>query len=309
MEITFTHPEYLWFLVVMPLLVIIHFTSLKSTKRKALKFANFEAIARVSDGEVISSNISLLFIRLFIVILFVLALSGTIYWYSGAGSNFDFVLAIDASNSMLAKDFSPNRLESAKINAQEFLDLIFQSNKVGVISFSSTSIIEKELSDKFSEVRKVINNIQVSKTGGTDLGEAIITSTNLLINTDRPRIIILLTDGQSNVGIPLKEALEYAKSKEAIIYSIGIGSEKGGEYFGNVSLKIDEETLKIIAEDTDGKYFKAENDQSLREVYKQIAAITETKIKRDLGVPFLVISLILILIEWIMINTRYRTIP
>ncbi len=309
MEVTFTDPEYLWFLIVIPILMIIHFISLKSTKRKALKFANFDAIARVTDGEVLSKNLSLLFLRLIIVILFVLALAGTTYWYSGSGSEFDFVLAIDASNSMLADDFSPNRIESAKINAQEFLDLISRSNKIGIVSFAGTAIIEKDLSNEFFEVKNTINNIQARNTGGTDLGEAIITSSNILLATEKPRIIILLTDGQSNVGVSLEDAIKYAKSKGITIYTIGIGTEGGGNYIGNVSLKLDEENLKKIAVETDGDYFRAENEKSLNEIYKKIAKITETKMNKNLGITFLVISLILVLIEWTMINTRFRTIP
>lgn len=309
MEVTFKDPQYIWFLFVVPILIIIHFISLKSTKRKAVKFANFEAIARVTQGEVLSKNLLLLSVRLIIVILFVLALAGTTYWHSGPGSNFDFVLAIDASSSMLTNDFNPNRIEVAKLRAQEFLDLISMNSKVGVISFAGTSIIEKELSNEFSEVKRTVINLQVKNIGGTDLGEAIITSTNLLLKTDRPRVIILLTDGQNNVGIPLEDAIKYAKSNQVLIYTIGIGTEQGGLYIGNVSLKLDEETLKTIAESTDGKYFIAKNDESLREAYNDIAAITETRIKRDLEIPFFVISLLLILVEWVMINTRYRTIP
>src|SRR3989344_2294049 len=124
MEITFTNPEYLWFLFVIPILILVHFAGLRSTRRKALKFANFEAIERVTGGQVLSKNLFLLTIRLIIVILFVLALAGTIYWYAGQGSDFDFVLAIDASNSMLATDLPPNRIEVAKIRAQEFISLI-----------------------------------------------------------------------------------------------------------------------------------------------------------------------------------------
>jgi Ca-activated chloride channel family protein len=309
MEITFTDLQYLWFLFAIPVLIIVHFASLRSTKRKALKFANFEAIERITGGRILSKNLSLLTVRLIVVILFVLALAGTTYWYSGPGSNFDFVLAIDSSNSMLTNDFTPNRIEAAKIRAGEFLNMISTNSNVAIVSFAGTSIIEQDLSNEFSKVKNAIESIQARNIGGTDIGEALITSSNLLIHPERPGVIILLTDGQNNVGVPLEDALTYTSKKNIIIYTIGIGTKKGGNYIGNISLKLDEETLKMIAEKTDGKYFKAETDQSLRETYKQIAAITETKIKRELGVPFFVLSLILVLMEWVMINTRYKTIP
>lgn len=287
MEVTFTNPEYLWFLFVIPVLIFVHFTSLRSTKRKALKFANFEAIERVTGGEVLSRNLFLLTVRLTIVILFVLALAGTTYWYSGPGSNFDFVLVIDASSSMLSTDIIPNRIEAAKIRVREFIGLISTSSKVGVISFAGTSIIEQDLSDNFADVRNAIENIQARNIGGTDIGEAIITSSNLFINPDRPGIIILLTDGQSNVGVPIEDALNYIKNKRIIVHTIGLATEEGGIYIGNVSLKLDEETLQRIALQTEGKYFKAETDASLRESYGEIAEITETRNKRELGILFL----------------------
>ena len=309
MALTFTDPEYLWFLLVIPLLVIAHFASLRSTKRKALKFANFEAIERVTGGEILSKNLSLLIIRLTIVVLFVLALSGTTYWYSGPGSDFDFVLAIDASSSMLSADFTPNRIEAAKIRAEEFIDLISPSSKVGVLSFAVTSIIDQRPTESFSEVKKAIRNIEARNIGGTDIGEAIVTSSNLFTNPERAGVIVLLTDGQSNVGVKLQDALDYIRDKSVIIYSIGIATEAGGSYLGNVSLKLDEENLRLSAENTEGKYFIAKDVQSLRETYEQIAKITETRIKRELSLTFFVISLVLVLIEWVMINTKYRTIP
>ncbi|MEK6862545.1 MAG: VWA domain-containing protein, partial [Nanoarchaeota archaeon] len=270
MEITFFKPEYLWFLFIIPVLIIVHFASLKSTRRKALKFANFEAIERVTGGQILSKNLFLLFIRLLIVVLFVLALAGTTYWYSGLGSNFNFVLAIDASSSMLVNDLNPNRLEAAKLRAEEFLNSISENSKVGVVSFSGTSFVEIEPTSEFSQVKMAIRSIQAKNVGGTDIGEALITSTNLLMQDDKSGVIILLTDGQNNAGVAVNDALDYLKTKSIIVYPIGIGTDEGGGYVGNVSLKLDEESLKIIAQSTEGKYFRAKTDESLRDIYKQI---------------------------------------
>jgi len=310
MAVTFSHPEYLWFLFVIPILIIVHFASLKSTKRKAIKFANFEAIERVTGGEVISNNLFLLYARLSIVILFILSLSGMVYWYSGEGSNFDYVLAIDSSNSMLATDFTPNRIEAAKLKALEFVDLLSTKNKIGIISFAGTPIIETELTDDFQKIRNSIKNIEISNTGGTNIGESIITGTTLLSNSENPKVLILLTDGQVNIGNSLDKAIDYAKSKNVIINTIGIGSQEGGNYvFGNITLRLDENTLKTISQNTEGNYYNTKDDTALKEAYKKIASITQTRLKLDLAIPFLIIVLFLILIEWMMLNTKYKTIP
>ncbi|MBL7148219.1 MAG: VWA domain-containing protein [Nanoarchaeota archaeon] len=309
MEIVFNHPIYLWFLLALPLLIITHFLSLKSTKKKALKFANFDAIARVTGNQILSYNAGLLFVRMFIFLLVIFSVAGVTLWYSGMGSNFDFVLAIDTSSSMLVDDFTPNRIEVAKSSAKEFLSEISSDNKVGVVTFAGTTFIDKELTNDFDEVRYVIDNIGVKKTGGTDLGEAIVTSVNLLLNSDKGKSIILLTDGQSNIGLPTVDAVEYANLKHVTIYTIGIGTEEGGSYIGEAILKLDEEGLRSIATSTEGNYYKAEDKESLDYAYKEIAHLTETKIKKNLSITFLIIAFILLLMEWLLINTKYRTIP
>src|SRR3989338_4478169 len=101
MEIIFRNAFYLWFLLAIILLIALHFTTLKYIKRRALKFANFEAIERVTGSEIFSKNVLLLYIRLLIVICVILAAAGTTVWYTGKSSNVDYVLAIDASSSML----------------------------------------------------------------------------------------------------------------------------------------------------------------------------------------------------------------
>jgi len=309
MEIIFNHPSYLWFLLVLPLLFITHFLSIKAIKRKALKFANFEAISRVTGKQILSFNMGLLFVRILIFLLIVFSVSGITLWYSGLGSDFDFVLAIDASSSMLVEDFSPNRIEAAKLSAMSFLNEISTNNNVGIVTFAGTSFVDQTLTNDFDQARYIIDNIEVKKTGGTNLGDAIVSSVNLLIGSDKGKTIILLTDGQSNVGLPLEEAVEYASSKQTTIYTIGIGTTEGGNYIGDVLLKLDENSLRNIAGSTDGNYYLADSKESLDQAYKEIANLTETRIKRDLAITFLLLAFILLLLEWLLINTKYRTIP
>lgn len=309
MEIVFNHPSYLWFLLILPILIITHFISIKATKRKALKFANFEAIARVTGNQLLSFNMGLLFVRILIFLLIILSVSGITLWYSGVGSNFDFVLAIDASNSMLVEDFSPNRLEAAKDSAKGFLGQISGNNNVGVVTFAGTAFVDQPLTNDFDQIRYVIDNIGVKSTGGTNLGDAIISGVNLLIGSDKGRTIILITDGQSNTGISLNDAIEYANLKHTTIYTIGIGTEEGGNYVGDIVLKLDEESLRNIAGNTEGNYYRVEDKESLNEVYREIANLTETRIKHNLSITLLLIAFILLLLEWLLINTKYRTIP
>jgi len=248
-------------------------------------------------------------IRVFVVVLFIFALARTTIWYTGTGSEFDFVLAIDSSNSMLVQDFPPNRLESAKQSAIDFVDSISPSSKIGVVTFAGTPEVKTTLTNEFSEVRSSIRNIEVSSGGGTDLSGAIITGTNLLDLSTRDKVLILLTDGQGNLGVPIKQAIDYANKNLVKIYTIGIGNEEGAELIPGVILKLDLESLSLIAQNTEGKFYLAESEESLKKSYEEIARQTETNISRDLSFIFIIISLFLILIEWILFNTKYRTIP
>lgn len=314
----FARPLFLWFLIAVPLLILVHFMTLKTITRKAVKFANFEAISRVTGNQVLSKNFTLLFIRLITFILIILSVAGTTIWYTGEGTIFDFVLAIDSSNSMLVQDFNPNRLEAAKLAAKNFLEFVSSNNKIGVVSFTGIAIVEHDLSNDFEAVREKIDSINIKQLGGTDIGGAVIASTNLLLKTQNPRIIILLTDGQGNIGAEIKDAIKYSTDNGVVIHTIGIGTEEGGTFFAlnatntnltQAVLKLDEKTLIDIAQATEGKYFRATDQKTLDNAYREIAQLSERRISKNLTLSFLVIAIILLLIEWGLINTKYRTIP
>ncbi|MCD4666738.1 VWA domain-containing protein [archaeon] len=307
---TFVSPEYLWFLFVLPFLIFLHFYTLRFVKKKAVKFANFDAIARVTGEQLLSKNIGLLVIRLIIITFIVLAVSGTIMWYEGQSSNYDVVLAIDASQSMLADDYDPNRLEAAKDAAILYIDNLKGETGIGIVSFSGASYIHQQLTTDPNKAKKAIQNISVQGLGGTNIGDAIITSSNLLITSKRPKVIILLTDGRANVGTQPAEAINYLISEGMVVNTIGVGTEEGGVFTdGGILSTLDEDTLQKIAEDTKGTYFRAENEERLREAYENINIFSEKRLSKDLSGLFMVLAFIFLLGEWILISTRYRTIP
>lgn len=310
MEIRFANPIYLWFLISVILLVIVHFYTLKHAKRKALKFANFDAISRITGNEVLTKNLVILFIRTFALAFTVLAIAGTTLYYTGETSNYNFVLALDASSSMSADDFQPNRFEVAKSEAIKFVDSIQTKTKIGVVSFSGTSFVEKELTDDYVVVKETIQNLQIKEVGGTDLGEAIVTSINVLNTDNKAKVIILLTDGRSNVGTPLEEAITYANEKYVKIHTIGMGTEEGGKIAGLAAVStLDEESLQNIAKATEGNYYRATDDYTLSKAYQDIIEQTKQRLTLNLSPILMLFAILLLFTEWALISTKYRTIP
>jgi Ca-activated chloride channel family protein len=311
MELIFTDKIYLWFLLSLPILLMAHFWTLKHTRKKALRFANYEAIEHVTGGKVLPRNYGLLVIRLFIVVLVILAISGPVLYYQGEASDFDFVLTIDSSGSMLADDYQPNRLEAAKNAALLFINSLKGNARIGIVSFSGVSIVKQELNDDLDNAKDVIKSLEVETAGGTAIGEAIITSSNLLLAGTRSKIIILLTDGQNNIGISPAEALKSISKEKVVIHTIGIGTEQGGKFLKelNVFSSLDEDTLKYISETTQGSYHKAINNEELKEVFKNLATTKETKLSFNMSFLLILIGLFLLFGEWTLSNTKYRILP
>lgn len=275
-----------------------------------MKFANFPAIERVTGKKILSKNYALLALRIITLCLVIFSISGCVLVYEGKASNFDIVLAIDSSGSMLAEDYKPNRIEVAKEAALSFLNYTPENSRIGVISFSGVPFIKQRLTSDMKAVEKAINNISVEPIGGTAIGSAIITATNLLIESEKTRLIILLTDGQNNVGPSIEEAIRFANENNVNIYTIGVATKEGGLY-PNLSFvsKLDSETLKKIAEGTNGKYYEAKNETAIFEIYQEIATSTIQKISLNLSPILMLAALILLFIEWGLLNTKYRTIP
>ncbi|MBI2667673.1 VWA domain-containing protein [Candidatus Woesearchaeota archaeon] len=313
MAVVFSNPLYLWFLLSVPLLIILHFISLKSLKRKALTFANFDAISRVTGQSLFTKNITLLSIRILILICIIFAISGTTLIYTGRSSDFDFILAIDSSSSMSATDFQPNRLEAAKESAVGFVDSLSSEAKIGLVTFSGTAFVESSLIEELGRIKSLVKNMQLRQVGGTNLGEAITTSVNLLLQSQKSKVIILLTDGRSNVGIPIQQAIDYANKNTVLVYTIGVATEEGGFIpeleGGDALLRLDEQSLSQIATSTGGKYFRAVDKESLTNAYQQISSSTIRRVSTDLSLFFMVIAFSLLFIEWLLSTTKFKILP
>jgi Ca-activated chloride channel homolog len=318
MYFAFEHPIYLWYLLSVPLLVVTHYAFLKYTRRRALRFANFQALKRVTDEKVVTKNQFILVIRTIIIVFLILALAGTTLWYKGLSNNNDFVIAIDTSSSMTAQDFQPTRIEAAKNYVKTFIDNLDSESSIGVLTFSGAAFIEHLPSTNKAEIKRAVSDIEPAQVGGTDIAGAVVTASNLLLSSQKGKLIILITDGSNTVSFftkdPIDEAIKYAKSNSISIYTIGMGTNSGPigylpEYY-NISSVFDDTALQKLANSTGGKYYFAGNNQELDATYKDILSSTKSAfVPIKLDAILALTALILIFVEWGLISTRYRGLP
>lgn len=293
-------------------LILTHYISFGWSKKHSLKFANFDAISNVTRQTLIPKNNLPLLSRIIILICVILSLAGTGVWYDGYTSNLDYVVIIDASGSMTANDFQPNRLEAAKQAAISFIEVLDAQANVGVISFAGSSFIDLALTNEKSDVKEAINNVNIINTGGTAVGDAVVLASNLFKiseTQDKGRSVILLTDGQSNVGITIEDAINYAEKNGVVVNTIGIGTPEGGNFIDeNVITQLDNSTLKKLSEETGGKFYVITNKEELKNAYLSIFETSKTRVYIDATKYMLLLVFILLLLEWALTSTRYKTI-
>jgi Ca-activated chloride channel homolog len=314
MELVFTDPKYLWLLVGIFLLFISHHISIGWNRKHAMKFANFDAIAKVTRHNFFPKSYVPLIIRALVLVFLVLSAAGFGFWYSGNASGLDYIIAIDSSGSMLAEDYEPNRLAAAKDSAISFIDLLDVQTNVGIISFAGTSFISQGLTSDKSKVKGAVESIDIISVGGTAIGDAIVLATNSfkvseVPEMDRGRSVILLTDGQSNVGITVEGAAEYAVQDGVVVHALGIGTEDGGIFTEDlIASQLDATTLQLLAEKTGGKFYFINNEQELETAYADIFSSVKTQVFFDARIYLIILSFALLLLEWTLSNTRYKTI-
>ncbi len=317
-SITFANPEYLWFLLVLPLLYATHFFMIRHAKRRAMKFANFAVIKRATGQKLITKNYTILFIRMIIILFTVFAVAGTTFLYEGMTNENAYVIALDTSSSMTAQDVPPSRLEAAKLHAGEFITQLDSHADVGLISFSGVNFIEQPLTKDKDELKKSLQLIETTASG-TDIPGAIITGTNLLANTDKGRAIILITDGSNTIesfqSRSVQRATDYAKRNRVKVYTIGVGSDMDSPVgylpiIYNVTADYNSANLRGVANATGGQHYDAIDNAQIQEAYATIRATDRKSVLSfELTGGLMLLALMFIMIEWGLINTRFRSLP
>lgn len=207
----------------------------------------------------------------------------------------DIMIVLDLSRSMLAEDLKPNRFEVAKQKVADFTGL-FPKDRIGIVIFAEKVFTLLPLSTDLELIKKMVEQIQLGPLGdGTNIGDALALAVGRLIQSQaKSKVIILLTDGVSNVGTltPL-QAAEMAAANKIKIYTIGIGGDKaaripvGPSMFGVQRYQmipggsVDVKGLKEIADMTKGKAYMAGNNKALQNVLNEINKLERTQIEQS----------------------------
>ena len=325
---TFVNNEFL-FLLIIPIAILIWYTLKHKYYYSKILFSETKSISKKTTLKQRLRHLPYL-LKASALTLLIIALArpqSSINWEESTTEGIDIVLAIDISGSMLAQDLKPDRLEASKNVAIDFISKR-KNDRVGLVIFAGESFTQCPLT---TDHNVLINLFKDVKSGmvddGTAIGMGLATAVNRLKDSKAiSKVVILLTDGVNNSGmVPPLTAAEIAQKFGIRVYTIGVGSKGFAPYpfqtpFGiqyqDVEVKIDEETLQDIATLTDGKYFRATNNNALKEIYKDINTLEKSKIevtefhkKSEEFLPFALLALTLLFIAFVLQITYFKQIP
>ena len=238
----------------------------------------------------------------------------------------DIIFAMDVSTSMLARDFSPDRLSAAKDIAIEFISQR-PSDRMGIVVFAGESYTQCPLTTDRATLINLMKDVQTDLIeDGTAIGNGLATAVARMKDSDaKSRVVILLTDGVNNMGeIDPGMAAEIAKTYGIRVYTIGVGANGSAPYpiqtpwgieLRNIPVEIDEDLLKGIADGTGGRYFRATDNTKLAEIYAEIGQMEKTRtsvdsfpVYKDLFEGYAIAALVCLILE-LLISAILRRLP
>ncbi len=326
----FLNPEFFWLLAVIPLLAIWHFFM----RKKDAAILTMPSVKGFKAEKSFLSKLKplLYLLRLLALAAVIVALARprnvSVSKKTKSNKGIDIVMAIDVSASMLARDLKPNRLEALKKVAVNFIDRR-PNDRIGIVVYAGESFTQTPITSDKGIVKRTISELKWGQLeGGTAIGMGLGSGVNRLKESKaKSKVIILLTDGVNNSGnIDPRTATELAKELNIKVYTIGIGTNGMADFpwskdprtgklnFRQQQVEIDEALLKEIAKETNGKYFRATNNTSLKEIYNEIDKLEKTKIEefkyynyQEMYRSLVFLALGLLVLEFLLRNTLFKS--
>ena len=291
--INFAYSQYLLLLLLIPVFVVIQFIVLRQRRNRIRKFGDEALVSQMMPSY--SQTKVWVSLILFIVgfFFFVVGLArpqigATLKERETKGA--EIMIVLDVSNSMLAEDYSPNRLERAKLAISRLVDKL-RDDRIGLIVFAGNSFVQLPVTTDYISAKMFLNSISTESVPiqGTAIGEAINTAIrSFSAQSEKSRAIIIITDGENHEDDPVAAAKQAAELGIRV-FAIGVGSPEGkpiplnGELIkdkaGNIVVtRLDESVLREVAAAGDGVYVRAGNSEfGLNPIIDQINRLEDEK--------------------------------
>ncbi len=327
-DIEFANPDFFWLLLLLPLAVLWFFFKRKE-QTASLKISSIKGFGKVGLLPKLKPLLFILRLLALAGIIIAMARPQTkdVSTRTKTTKGIDIVMAIDVSSSMLARDLKPNRLAALKEVAADFIKQR-PSDRIGLVAYAGEGYTKTPITSDKSIVLSALREITYGQLNdGTAIGMGLATSVNRLKESKAiSKIIILLTDGVNNSGfIEPQTAADLAVEYNIKTYTIGLGTNgnalspiaynaDGSFRYGMRQVEIDEQLLKDIANVTGGKYFRATDNDKLEAIYDEINKLEKTEIEEfkytrydEKFRPWVLLATALLLLEWILRNTLFRS--
>jgi Ca-activated chloride channel homolog len=329
-NIQFAHPDYFYLLLLL-IPAAIWYIYRHNRVQADIQVSEILSFRQIKQGPRVKLRHLPFILRMLVIGLLVAVLArpqSTNRWENETVEGIDIMLTLDISGSMLAGDFTPNRIEASKDVATEFVSGRI-NDRIGLVLFGGESFTQCPLTTDHVVLINLLHevNVGVIEDQSTAIGLGLANAVKRLKDSNaKSRVVILVTDGVNNAGsVDPLTAAEIAKTFDIRVYTIGVGTRGTAPYpvrdaFGNIfyqqmKVEIDENILKQISAMTNGEYFRATSNQKLKEIYAQIDRLEKTKIdvrqysrKHEEYRLFAFFALALVVLEILLQNTFLRTI-
>ena len=326
----FEYPKLLWLMIV-PAMLVLHYIWLELSGRRPHMRVSTSVPWMITGSSLMNIVRHVPFVlRTCALVLIVVAIArprSSQEMERVDTEGIDIILAMDVSTSMLARDFTPDRINASKDIAIEFISQR-PSDRMGIVVFAGESFTQCPLTTDRATLINLMKEVQTDLIeDGTAIGNGLATAVARMKDSDaKSRVVILLTDGVNNRGeISPQMAAEIAKTYGVRVYTIGVGKEGMAPYpvmtpwgveVQNVKVEIDEKLLAQIAESTGGRYFRATDNTKLLEIYGEINKMEKNKtlvdsfpIYQELFMKFALVALAAIVLELLLRMFVTKQIP
>ena len=326
----FEYPDLLWLMVV-PALLVLHYIWMELADRRPHMRVSTSVPWMLTGRSFMSFFRHLPFLlRTAALVLIVMAIArprSSQDMEKVDTEGIDIVLAMDVSTSMLARDFTPDRISASKDIAIEFISQR-PSDRMGIVVFAGESFTQCPLTTDRASLINMMKEVQTDLIeDGTAIGNGLATAVARMKDSDaKSRVVILLTDGVNNRGeISPQMAAEIAKTYGIRVYAIGVGANGTAPYpvmtpwgieVRNMEVEIDEDLLSEIAGATGGRYFRATDNTKLAEIYSEINKMEKARttvdsfpVYKELFGIYALLALLALLLELILNWFVIRRLP